>query len=95
MVVVIVVVVVVVVLSTVLLSSQNNKFLTKCNYIDVNSFLVFRTKVTVNIGLKEVVKMVTSILLIICICYKPERIRIFLSFPTTQAKSVWVCKYKF
>ena len=54
-VVVIVVVVVVVVLSTVLLSSQNNKFLTKCNYIDVNSFLVFRTKVTVNIGLKEVV----------------------------------------
>ena len=46
-VVVIVVVVVVVVLSTVLLSSQNNKFLTKCNYIDVNSFLVFRTKVRI------------------------------------------------
>ena len=30
-------------------------------YINITSFLVFHTKVTVNIGLKEVVRMVTSI----------------------------------
>ena len=30
------------------------------------------------IGLKEVVRMVTSILLIRCLCYKPERINLFI-----------------
>ena len=40
--------------------------------INVTSFLVFHTKVTLNIGLKEVVRMVTSIPFIRCLCYKPE-----------------------
>ena len=43
--------------------------------INVTSFLVFHTKVTVNIGLKEAVRMVTSIPLIKCLCYKPERVK--------------------
>ena len=47
-------------------------------FINITSFLVFHTKVTVNIGLKEVVRMVTFILLIRCLCFKPEGIRIFL-----------------
>ena len=34
----------------------------------VTSFFVFHTKVTVKIGLKEVVEMVTSIPLIRCLC---------------------------
>ena len=57
--------------------------------IHVTSFLVFHTntKVTVNIGLKEVVRMVTSIPSIRCLCYKPERMRIFLCLPPTHAKS--------
>ena len=42
--------------------------------IYMSPVLVFHTKVTVNIGLKEVVRMVTFILLIKCLCYNPERI---------------------
>ena len=38
------------------------------------SFLVYHTKVTVNVGLKDVSRMVTSIPSIRCLCYKPERI---------------------
>ena len=53
----------------------------------VTSFVAFHTKVTVNIGPKEVVRMVTSILLIRCLCYKPERIIIFFSLPPTKPKS--------
>ena len=44
--------------------------------IYVTSFLAFHTKVTVNIGLKEVVRMVTSIPSIRCLCYKPEHKRV-------------------
>ena len=33
-----------------------------------------------NIGRKEVVRMVTSITSIRCLCYKPERIIIFLTY---------------
>ena len=43
--------------------------------INVASFLVFQTEVTVNIGLKDVVRMVASIPSIRCLCYEPERIR--------------------
>ena len=41
----------------------------------VTGFLVFHSNVTVNIGLKHVIRMAASILLIRCLCYKPERIR--------------------
>ena len=51
---------------------------------------VFHTWVTVNIGLKQVFRMVASIPLIRCLCYKPERIRpfLFLSPNTSQIKIV-------
>ena len=54
----------------------------------VTSFLVFHTKVTVNIGLKAAVRMVTSIPLIRCLCYKPERIRPF-SFSSPNASQLF------
>ena len=41
--------------------------------INVTSFLVFHTKVTVNSGLKEVIRMGASILLKRCPCYKHEQ----------------------
>ena len=56
--------------------------------INVTSFLVFHTRVTVNIGLKEVVRMVTSIPLIRCLCYKPECIRPF-SFWELLKQGYW------
>ena len=59
----------------------------------VTSFLVFHTKVTVNIGLKKVFRMVTSIPWIRCLCYKPERIEDIPSLPPTQAKNV--CTHSF
>ena len=44
------------------------------NCIYVTSFLVFHTKVTVNIDLKDVVRMVTSIPSMRCLCYYWRRL---------------------
>ena len=40
-----------------------------------------------NIGLKRLARMVASIPSTRCLCYKPERLRLSLSLPPTQAKS--------
>ena len=58
-----------------------------CNVMYVTSFLVFHTIVTVNIGLKKVVRMVTSIPLIECLCYKPERINKDIGVETTDTNT--------
>ena len=58
--------------------------------IYVTSFIVLLTKVTLNVGLKDVVRMETSIPSLRCLFYKPERIRTFKPSIQTQEEMVHI-----